>query len=143
MTKSNNFYKIINKDSREAAEENKFTVTEISSSRYEAVYDYQKIKPKFTRSFLKQHLCPCAKYKWLLPVDSQDELPTLFEGNTPLYQSQRLYKSMGLGTLYFKHEGMNPTGSFKDRGSLIEVNPQGPRLKFPDYLNSPSLTIFL
>ena len=38
------------------------------------------------------------------------------EGNTNLYQSQRLAAYAGLDQLHLKHEGENPTGSFKDRG---------------------------
>jgi threonine synthase len=43
------------------------------------------------------------------------------EGNTPLYNHPRLSRWVGLDTLYLKHEGENPTGSFKDRGMTVGV----------------------
>lgn len=59
------------------------------------------------------------KYKALLPVDR--EPITLKEGGTPLYEADRLAKKIGVKKLYIKHEGMNPTGSFKDRGMTVGV----------------------
>ena len=46
---------------------------------------------------------------------------TLGEGGTPLIRSRRLESQLGVGELYFKLEGMNPTGSFKDRGMVVAV----------------------
>ena len=45
---------------------------------------------------------------------------TLGEGDTPLIRSRRLGPKLGV-ELYFKLEGMNPTGSFKDRGMAVAV----------------------
>ena len=42
-------------------------------------------------------------------------------GNTPLVESYQLVEKLGAGKLYFKFEGMNPTGSFKDRGMVVAV----------------------
>ena len=56
-----------------------------------------------------------------LPVTSHTPLITLNEGNTPLVESYHLVKKLGVGKLYFKFEGMNPTGSFKDRGMVVAV----------------------
>src|SRR5262249_34839445 len=44
------------------------------------------------------------------------------EGNTPLYQSARVASWAGLPNLQLKHEGENPTGSFKDRGMSVGVS---------------------
>jgi threonine synthase len=59
------------------------------------------------------------RYRELLPV----RIPpvTLQEGGTPLYHLKRLGDEMGLRELYAKHEGMNPSGSFKDRGMTVGV----------------------
>ena len=46
---------------------------------------------------------------------------TLGEGGTPLIRSRHLESQLGVGELYFKLEGMNPTGSFKDRGMVVAV----------------------
>ncbi len=53
-------------------------------------------------------------------TDSTPQI-TLGEGNTPLIRSRRLESALGVGELYFKLEGMNPTGSFKDRGMVVAV----------------------
>ncbi|MBI4013466.1 MAG: pyridoxal-phosphate dependent enzyme [Candidatus Rokubacteria bacterium] len=42
-------------------------------------------------------------------------------GGTPLYRCTRLAERIGLRHLYIKNEGANPTGVFKDRGSLVEL----------------------
>jgi threonine synthase len=60
------------------------------------------------------------RYKELLPV--RIEPVTLQEGGTPLYHLKRLGGEMGLPNLYAKHEGMNPSGSFKDRGMTVGVS---------------------
>jgi threonine synthase len=58
------------------------------------------------------------RYQALLPVRSQ--IPCLGEGDTPLLASRRLGRALGLEHLYFKNEGLNPTGAFKDRaGALV------------------------
>ena len=46
---------------------------------------------------------------------------TLPEGDTPLHEVPRLRESIGVDNLRIKHEGMNPTGSFKDRGMTVGV----------------------
>ncbi|HQD25858.1 MULTISPECIES: threonine synthase [Methanoculleus] len=60
------------------------------------------------------------RYRELLPV--QGEPITLQEGGTPLYHLKNIGKELGLPELYAKHEGMNPTGSFKDRGMTVGVS---------------------
>jgi threonine synthase len=60
-------------------------------------------------------------YKDLLPVTPRTPLFSLGEGDTPLVRCQNLGKTIGCGELYFKLEGCNPTGSFKDRGMVMAV----------------------
>jgi threonine synthase len=45
----------------------------------------------------------------------------LHEGSTPLVPSRNIGRALGLKNLYFKYEGLNPTGSFKDRGMVVAV----------------------
>jgi threonine synthase len=57
------------------------------------------------------------RYRALLPVST--ELPTLGEGDTPLVASRRIGSALGLDHVYFKVEGCNPSGAFKDRGGVL------------------------
>ncbi|AAB89930.1 MULTISPECIES: threonine synthase [Archaeoglobus] len=59
------------------------------------------------------------KYRSLLPV--KIDPVTLKEGGTPLYRAERLEKEVGVRRVYVKHEGLNPSGSFKDRGMTVGV----------------------
>ncbi len=61
------------------------------------------------------------KYKAFLPVTANTPLFSLGEGDTPLVRCRELEKETGCGELYFKLEGCNPTGSFKDRGMVVAV----------------------
>ncbi len=58
------------------------------------------------------------RYADFLPVEAG---VTIDEGDTPLYEAPRLREELDLAALSFKHEGMNPTGSFKDRGMTVGV----------------------
>ena len=60
------------------------------------------------------------KYKKVLPVTPDTPMISLSEGNTPLIPLPNLSKTLGI-TLYGKYEGLNPTGSFKDRGMVMAV----------------------
>jgi len=57
------------------------------------------------------------RYRSLMPVSRP--IPFLGEGNTPLIPSRRTGPALGLKHLYFKHEGCNPSGAFKDRGAAL------------------------
>ncbi len=61
------------------------------------------------------------RYRDYLPVSPSTPVISLLEGNTPLIPSVSLGKKLGL-RLYFKFEGLNPTGSFKDRGMTLAVS---------------------
>ena len=61
------------------------------------------------------------RYKDLLPLTDKTPLFSLGEGDTPLVRCGELEKEVGCGELYFKLEGCNPTGSFKDRGMVVAV----------------------
>lgn len=63
------------------------------------------------------------EYRDYLPIKKEESIVTLLEGNTPLVPSFRIGKEVLSGvTLYFKYEGLNPTGSFKDRGMTVAVS---------------------
>ena len=61
------------------------------------------------------------RYRELLPFEDSAPFVTLFEGNTPLYDAQRCADYAGLVNLRLKHQGCNPTGSFKDTGMTAAV----------------------
>jgi threonine synthase len=61
-------------------------------------------------------------YKKRLPVDENTKFIELGEGNTPLIKLQNIPKILSFsGEIYIKYEGLNPTGSFKDRGMTMAV----------------------
>jgi threonine synthase len=61
------------------------------------------------------------RFRELLPFDGDAPIVTLFEGNTPLYDAPRSAKYAGLTALRLKHQGCNPTASFKDTGMTTAV----------------------
>src|SRR6478609_2521441 len=61
------------------------------------------------------------RYREHLPLEEGDPVVTLNEGSTPLIHSPRLSDRVG-AEVYFKFEGANPTGSFKDRGMTVAVS---------------------
>lgn len=68
------------------------------------------------------------RYRELLPFDGQlEHVVTIREGNTPLLASPRAAAYGGLRSVTFKHQGFNPTGSFKDNGMTCGAS-QGRRL---------------
>jgi len=63
------------------------------------------------------------EYRKFLPVSAHTPVITLGEGNTPLIRAARLAKKIAPGIdLYLKYEGVNPTGSFKDRGMTMAIS---------------------
>src|SRR5262245_54108162 len=63
------------------------------------------------------------RYREFLPISSATTVISLGEGNTPLIYSPRLSKRVGRGCeVFVKNEGVNPTGSFKDRGMTVAVS---------------------
>jgi threonine synthase len=60
------------------------------------------------------------RFRELLPApESADFVISLREGNTPLYELPQSSRLTGVSRLYAKHQGMNPTGSFKDAGMTV------------------------
>ncbi len=58
-----------------------------------------------------------------LPLEREKNVVTLLEGNTPLIPARNLTAAIGLKIeLYLKFEGVNPTGSFKDRGMTLAIS---------------------
>ncbi|MFH0764159.1 MAG: threonine synthase [Candidatus Omnitrophota bacterium] len=63
------------------------------------------------------------KYRKFLPVTGKTPVVSLNEGNTPLIHARNLSGLIGEGVeAYLKYEGLNPTGSFKDRGMTLAIS---------------------
>jgi len=64
-----------------------------------------------------------SEYAEFLPLTSKTSIVTLKEGGTPLVRALRLEEELGVSArIYLKLEGLNPTGSFKDRGMTMAVS---------------------
>ena len=84
-------------------------------------YDYAYIRSRLNRYSLKTSPVKALKYLDFYPLVNLDLVVSMNEGGTPLYRCTRLAERMGFRGLYIKNEGANPTGVFKDRGSLVEL----------------------
>jgi threonine synthase len=63
------------------------------------------------------------RYRKFLPVSEKTPVVSLCEGNTPLIRAHNLEKKIGAAfEIWLKYEGLNPTGSFKDRGMTVAVS---------------------
>jgi threonine synthase len=63
------------------------------------------------------------RFRELLPIlDSFGDAISLREGNTPLYHLPRAARALGIDRIFAKHQGMNPTGSFKDTGMTAALS---------------------
>src|SRR5438094_8309364 len=61
------------------------------------------------------------EHRAFLPVSDETPVVTLQEGGTPLLPAPRLSERVG-ATVWLKYEGLNPTGSFKDRGMTMAIS---------------------
>src|SRR5213596_4157624 len=76
-----------------------------------------------TTSELRQSRGVIEHYREFLPVSASTPIVSLDEGNTPLIYCPQLSKRVGRGCeVFVKNEGVNPTGSFKDRGMTVAVS---------------------
>lgn len=83
-------------------------------------YDYEGAGSSL-RAHLSKRLHNHWRYRELLPVPGDAEVPALHIGWTPVYNTPRLAAACGIKKLLVKDDGRNPTNSFKDRASSIGV----------------------
>ena len=63
------------------------------------------------------------RFREMLPIlGSEKNIVSIAEGNTPLYDLPRASERLGVAQLHAKHQGMNPTGSFKDTGMTTAIS---------------------
>ncbi len=86
-------------------------------SAVDAEYDYKSIQKIILRDEFMRTPPTHWKYWAFMPVKDLSKKIAMGEGGTPLLENKRL----GKGRLLIKYEAANPTGSFKDRGSSLEI----------------------
>ena len=62
------------------------------------------------------------RFREILPAIDGQKVITIREGNTPVYELPHCARSAGMDQLFAKHQGMNPTGSFKDTGMTVAAS---------------------
>ena len=96
----------------------------------DVAYDFEISDPEKTKKIFLQRrisnnlldLSGVWRYRELLPFCTDfSKVVSIQEGNTPIYEAPRCAKYVGLKKLYLKHQGLNPTGSFKDNGMTTGV----------------------
>ena len=85
-------------------------------------YDYDYIARQVSRKSLAESgENSMWRYRAFLPVEADTPAPPLRVGWSPLYPAPRLAEALGVGKLYLKDDGLNPTASLKDRASAMAV----------------------
>lgn len=100
---------------------------------WEVVCDLEQTRKRLDLNYFRQAPPSMGKYLPFLPVDDYQTFISLNEGSTPLTTSRVIGPELGIN-LMFKHEGTNPTGSFKDRGTAVEVTTA-------KQLNAPAIVL--
>jgi threonine synthase len=97
----------------------------------DVVPDMEYLKKKVSKglfdSRLKERTAPYGSGIWRFrelvhPLVSDTDIVSRPEGNTNLYAHKKVENYMGVDSVYLKHEGENPTGSFKDRGMTVGMS---------------------
>jgi threonine synthase len=88
----------------------------------DVIWDDERIARTFTRELLSSRRERSIwRYRELLPVESTQHLTPLRVGGTPLYAVAGLRRRFDFESLWVKDDGLNPTGSYKDRASAVGV----------------------
>ncbi|MCH9031739.1 MAG: threonine synthase [candidate division Zixibacteria bacterium] len=84
-------------------------------------YDLDSVRKSLTKESLTKRECTMWRYRELLPPSGDDEIVTLGEGMTPIYNCPRLADHFGLKNVSIKDDSQLPTGSFKSRGMAMAL----------------------
>lgn len=112
-------YQLVNFFSKTPVVATGFVFTD--TAPWEILMDLKIAKDKISFADFKSRTPNLSKYLPLMPIKNTDNFVSLQEIATPLLTSKNIGKSLGI-ELLFKLEGKNPTGSFKDRGSALEIS---------------------
>lgn len=87
---------------------------------WEVAIDLEHVRKRLNTDYFRKTPPYVSKYLPFMPIEDYSKFVSLGEGATPLIRSTRLGPEYGID-LWFKLESQNPTGSFKDRGSAVEL----------------------
>jgi threonine synthase len=87
-----------------------------------ARYDLAAIRTAVSPKEIATRVPSLWRYRELLPVAREESVVTMGEGFTPLVPVPRLAREIGVGELWIKDEGLNPTGTFKARGAAVAIS---------------------
>ena len=85
-------------------------------------YDLEAAARRFSRESLEGRRADMWRYFEMMPVRAEENVVSLGEGLTPLFDANRLGHELGIKRLLIKDEGLNPTASFKARGLSAAVS---------------------
>src|SRR3970040_1085966 len=92
------------------------TVCERCGQMLAVRYDLERVRASVTKDALRGRPPGMDRFRELTPLHAAETPVPLGEGGTPLLALPRLAAHLGMGRLWAKDEGQNPTGSFKARG---------------------------
>lgn len=122
MRKIENFYQLkCVKCKRVVLESESVTSCPSCEGPLDVIYDYDYIKSHLNFFSLKNAPLSHQKYVSLFPINDFNQIVSLKEGGTPLLKAEHLAKKFGIKDVFIKNEGANPTGVFKDRGTMVEI----------------------
>ena len=113
-------YSIVDFKSRQVVEPRNFIFTG-KEGPWEVMMDLEAVNSKINREYFSKAPPYASKYLPFMPISNHSEFQSLGAGATPLIKSNSIGPELGI-ELYFKLESQNPTGSFKDRGSAVEIS---------------------
>ena len=88
----------------------------------DVTYDYDAIGRHFTKETLAADTDRTMwRYRPLMPISEDARIPPLTVGGTPMYNAPSLAASVGVGKVWVKDEGRQPTASLKDRASAMAI----------------------
>jgi len=88
----------------------------------DVVYDYDAVAAKMTKESLAEDPDPTMwRYRALMPIAPETDVPPLSVGGTPMYDAPMLATDLGIAKVWVKDEGREPTASLKDRASAMAV----------------------
>lgn len=92
------------------------------SGNLDVVYDYASLRQLCEEGrLLDEQRDDMFRYRHLMPIRDLTHAPRLRVGNTPLLAAPRLGEALGLRQVFLKDDGLNPSGSFKDRASALVI----------------------